>query len=87
MIASTPATRKLGTIVMAGSPFNTVSSGHASITSSSGAMLPWSISPGPWDAPPSPAKMPIAEAATLVLLGILIDFLLKIALLYEMFDQ
>jgi hypothetical protein len=33
-----------------------------------GAILPWSISPGAWDAPPTPAKIPRIEAAAIVIL-------------------
>jgi hypothetical protein len=29
--------------------------------------LPWIISPGPWDAPPTPAKMPRIEATAIVI--------------------
>jgi hypothetical protein len=46
-----PGTLKLGISVLAGSSVNYVSSGQASMTIELGAILPWSFSPGPCDAP------------------------------------
>jgi hypothetical protein len=58
MTVTIPDTRKLGISVIAGSPPNDVRDDQASMMVPLGAILPWSISPGPWDAPPTPGKMP-----------------------------
>ena len=42
-----PDMLKLGINVIAGSPANNVRAGQASMMIPSGAILPWSISPGP----------------------------------------
>jgi hypothetical protein len=68
MTVTIPVTPKLGISVIAGSPPNDVSSGQASMMFPFGALSPWSISPGPWDAPVTPAKMPRIEAAAIVML-------------------
>ncbi len=68
MTVTIPDTLKLGISVIAGSPPNDVSSGQASMIIPLGAILPWSISPGPWDAPPTPAKMPRIEATAIMTL-------------------
>ena len=67
MIVNIPDKLKLGISVRAGSPANNVSSGQASMIIPLGAILPWSISPGPWDAPPTPAKIPRIEATAIVI--------------------
>ena len=64
---TTPDTLKLGISVLAGSPANIVSSGQASMMIASGAIFPWSISPGPCDAPSTPAKMLRSEATAIVM--------------------
>ena len=63
-----PDTRKLGINVIAGAPPSNVREGQASMMISLGAISPWSISPGPWDAPPIPAKMPRIETTAIVIL-------------------
>ncbi|HJR48907.1 MAG TPA: hypothetical protein VJ799_12190 [Nitrososphaeraceae archaeon] len=68
MTATIPDTLKLGISVIAGSPANNVRAGQASMIIPVGAILPWSISPGPWDAPATPAKMPRIEATAIVTL-------------------
>src|SRR5215211_149864 len=68
MTVTIPETLKLGISVIAGSPLNDVSAGQASIMIPLGAILPWSISPGPWEAPPIPAKMPRIVATAIVIL-------------------
>ena len=68
MAVNIPDTLKLGISVIAGSPANNVRAGQASMIIPLGAMLPCSISPGPWDAPLTPAKMPRIEATAIVTL-------------------
>ena len=67
MTVTIPDTLKLGISVIAGSPANNVRAGQASMIIPLGATLPWIISPGPWDAPPTPAKMPRIEATAIVI--------------------
>jgi hypothetical protein len=68
MTATIPDTLKLGISVIAGTPANNVRAGQASMIIPVGAILPWSISPGPCDAPATPAKMPRIEATAIVTL-------------------
>ena len=63
-----PDTLKLGISVLAGSAANIVSSGQASMMIALGAILPWSISPGPCDVPLIPAKMLRTEATAIEIL-------------------
>lgn len=63
-----PDTLKLGISVIAGSPLSNVREGQASMMIPLGAISPWSISPGPWDAPATPAKMPRIVATAIVIL-------------------
>ncbi len=68
MAVTIPDTLKLGISVMAGSQANDVSSGQACMIIPLVAILPCRISPDPWDAPPTPAKMATMEATAIAIL-------------------
>ena len=67
MTVTIPDTLNLGISGIAGSPANNVRAGQSSMIIPLGATLPWIISPGPWDTPPAPAKMPRIEATAIVI--------------------
>jgi hypothetical protein len=68
MTVAIPDTLKLGISVIAGSPPNDVSSGQASMIIPLELYCLEVFQPGPWDAPPTPAKMPMIEATAIVIL-------------------